>query len=63
MEDWWIPRRPWGLQVRGDRVVIGAVDQSGEVMEAVCFLEYDDSTQKPLKMARAQFIVDAVNAR
>ena len=48
--------------MRGDRRVIGAVDQSGEVMEVVCFLEYD-STHKPLEMARAQFIVDAVNAR
>jgi hypothetical protein len=63
MTDDMIPPRPWGIQICGDYLRIGSVspDDPDHVDETVFHIDYDDSTNREIEMARAKFIVDAVN--
>ena len=59
-----IPPLPWTIQVGKRQLVIGSAnpDLPGEVDEIVFTMNYEDGfVNREIEMARAKFILDAVN--
>jgi hypothetical protein len=61
MEDW-IPPRPWDVRKRGDTLIVGSVEKTGEIGEVVCTFEYGEETHKPIELTRARLLALLVNA-
>jgi hypothetical protein len=65
MSDKNIPPLPWTIEVGDARLLIGSEDteEPGRVDEIVFSMDYEDGggINREIEMARAKFIVEAVN--
>jgi hypothetical protein len=64
--DDFIPPRPWGIEISGNYLLIGSVtpEQPDRVDETVFRMEYGEDehrVNRAVELARAKFIVQAVN--
>jgi hypothetical protein len=63
-DDDMIPPTPWGIQISGDHLRIGSVspEEPDRVDETVFVMDFGEDVNREIELARAQFIVAAVNS-